>query len=115
MDFSGHKSRVIENPSEVLSVAVEEGLSWRVCFSFSHFPLTLTLLPLPRDILQTPPPRLNISLHLTTIYFPSNENELIFGPKVGWRESFNQGHNFGLCIGGEVEVSTHLRGSRGLF
>lgn len=30
MDFSGHKSRVIENPSEVLSVAVEEGLSWRV-------------------------------------------------------------------------------------
>ncbi|KAG9349215.1 hypothetical protein JZ751_027658 [Albula glossodonta] len=29
MDFSGHKSRVIENPSEVLSVAVEEGLSWR--------------------------------------------------------------------------------------
>uniref|UniRef100_A0A672QN10 Growth factor receptor bound protein 14 n=1 Tax=Sinocyclocheilus grahami TaxID=75366 RepID=A0A672QN10_SINGR len=30
MDFSGHKSRVIENPSEALSVAVEEGLSWRV-------------------------------------------------------------------------------------
>lgn len=30
MDFSGQKSRVIENPSEVLSVAVEEGLSWRV-------------------------------------------------------------------------------------
>ncbi|XP_005453034.1 growth factor receptor-bound protein 14 isoform X1 [Oreochromis niloticus] len=29
MDFSGQKSRVIENPSEVLSVAVEEGLSWR--------------------------------------------------------------------------------------
>ncbi|KAJ8350713.1 hypothetical protein SKAU_G00258430 [Synaphobranchus kaupii] len=29
MDFSGHRSRVIENPSEVLSVAVEEGLSWR--------------------------------------------------------------------------------------
>ncbi|XP_018597134.2 growth factor receptor-bound protein 14 isoform X3 [Scleropages formosus] len=29
MDFSGHKSRVIENPSEALSVAVEEGLSWR--------------------------------------------------------------------------------------
>lgn len=30
MDFSGQKSRVIENPSEALSVAVEEGLSWRV-------------------------------------------------------------------------------------
>ncbi|RXM28126.1 Growth factor receptor-bound protein 14 [Acipenser ruthenus] len=29
MDFSGHKSRVIENPTEALSVAVEEGLSWR--------------------------------------------------------------------------------------
>ncbi|XP_018557843.1 growth factor receptor-bound protein 14 isoform X2 [Lates calcarifer] len=29
MDFSGQTSRVIENPSEVLSVAVEEGLSWR--------------------------------------------------------------------------------------
>uniref|UniRef100_A0A9J7ZKW8 Growth factor receptor bound protein 14 n=1 Tax=Cyprinus carpio carpio TaxID=630221 RepID=A0A9J7ZKW8_CYPCA len=29
MDFSGHKTRVIENPSEALSVAVEEGLSWR--------------------------------------------------------------------------------------
>ncbi|KAG2458940.1 GRB14 protein, partial [Polypterus senegalus] len=30
MDFSGHKGRVIENPSEALSVAVEEGLSWRL-------------------------------------------------------------------------------------
>ncbi|XP_077175989.1 growth factor receptor-bound protein 14 isoform X1 [Paroedura picta] len=29
MDFTGHKSRVIENPSEALSVAVEEGLAWR--------------------------------------------------------------------------------------
>ncbi|XP_068935892.1 growth factor receptor-bound protein 14 [Petaurus breviceps papuanus] len=29
MDFSGHKSRVIENPTEALSVAVEEGLAWR--------------------------------------------------------------------------------------
>ncbi|XP_051565560.1 growth factor receptor-bound protein 14-like [Myxocyprinus asiaticus] len=29
MDFSGHETRVIENPSEALSVAVEEGLSWR--------------------------------------------------------------------------------------
>uniref|UniRef100_A0A672IL60 Growth factor receptor bound protein 14 n=1 Tax=Salarias fasciatus TaxID=181472 RepID=A0A672IL60_SALFA len=29
MDFSGQKSRVIENPCEALSVAVEEGLSWR--------------------------------------------------------------------------------------
>ncbi|CAL8321408.1 unnamed protein product [Merluccius merluccius] len=29
MDFSGQKSRVIENPCEALCVAVEEGLSWR--------------------------------------------------------------------------------------
>ncbi|XP_016083656.2 growth factor receptor-bound protein 14 isoform X4 [Ornithorhynchus anatinus] len=29
MDFSGHKGRVIENPTEALSVAVEEGLAWR--------------------------------------------------------------------------------------
>ncbi|KAM9710249.1 growth factor receptor-bound protein 14 isoform 1-T1 [Menidia menidia] len=29
MDFSGQKTRVIENPSEALSVAVQEGLSWR--------------------------------------------------------------------------------------
>uniref|UniRef100_A0A674NB39 Growth factor receptor bound protein 14 n=1 Tax=Takifugu rubripes TaxID=31033 RepID=A0A674NB39_TAKRU len=29
MDFSGQRSRVIENPSEALCVAVEEGLSWR--------------------------------------------------------------------------------------
>ncbi|KAM8933453.1 growth factor receptor-bound protein 14 [Pelodytes ibericus] len=29
MDFSGCKSRVIENPSEVLSVALQEGLLWR--------------------------------------------------------------------------------------
>ncbi|XP_029461482.1 growth factor receptor-bound protein 14 isoform X3 [Rhinatrema bivittatum] len=29
MDFSGHKSRVIDNPTEALSAAVEEGLSWR--------------------------------------------------------------------------------------
>nr|XP_013026804.1 growth factor receptor-bound protein 14 isoform X2 [Anser cygnoides] len=29
MDFSGHRSRIIENPMEVLSVAVEEGLAWR--------------------------------------------------------------------------------------
>ncbi|XP_061696963.1 growth factor receptor-bound protein 14 isoform X4 [Syngnathoides biaculeatus] len=29
MDFSGQKTRVIENPSEVLSVAVQEGLTWR--------------------------------------------------------------------------------------
>lgn len=35
MDFSGQKSRVIENPSEALSVAVEEGLSWRVRETFS--------------------------------------------------------------------------------
>lgn len=30
MDFSGEKSRVIDNPTEALSVAVEEGLAWRV-------------------------------------------------------------------------------------
>lgn len=36
MDFSGQKSRVIENPSEVLSVAVEEGLSWRVSLNVSQ-------------------------------------------------------------------------------
>ncbi|EMP38717.1 Growth factor receptor-bound protein 14 [Chelonia mydas] len=30
MDFSGHRSRVIENPTEALSVAVEEGLAWRL-------------------------------------------------------------------------------------
>nr|KAF6450244.1 growth factor receptor bound protein 14 [Molossus molossus] len=29
MDFSGQTSRVIENPTEALSVAVEEGLAWR--------------------------------------------------------------------------------------
>uniref|UniRef100_H0UUV5 Growth factor receptor-bound protein 14 n=1 Tax=Cavia porcellus TaxID=10141 RepID=H0UUV5_CAVPO len=29
MDFSGQRSRVIENPTEALSVAVEEGLAWR--------------------------------------------------------------------------------------
>ncbi|XP_073501782.1 growth factor receptor-bound protein 14 [Phyllobates terribilis] len=29
MDFSGHKTRVIENPTEALSIAVQEGLLWR--------------------------------------------------------------------------------------
>ncbi|XP_041057094.1 growth factor receptor-bound protein 14 isoform X3 [Carcharodon carcharias] len=29
MDFSGHKGRVIENPTEALTVAAEEGLAWR--------------------------------------------------------------------------------------
>ncbi|XP_039208720.1 growth factor receptor-bound protein 14 isoform X2 [Crotalus tigris] len=29
MDFTGNKSRIIENPTEALSVAVEEGLAWR--------------------------------------------------------------------------------------
>eukprot|EP00062_Callorhinchus_milii_P005671 gi/632945369/ref/XP_007888026.1/ PREDICTED: growth factor receptor-bound protein 14 isoform X4 [Callorhinchus milii] len=29
MDFSGHKGRVIENPAEALTVAVEEGMTWR--------------------------------------------------------------------------------------
>lgn len=33
MDFSGQKSRVIDNPTEALSVAVEEGLAWRVQIS----------------------------------------------------------------------------------
>ncbi|NXW61464.1 GRB14 protein, partial [Eurystomus gularis] len=33
MDFSGHRSRIIENPTEVLSVAVEEGLAWRLILS----------------------------------------------------------------------------------
>ncbi|XP_060732662.1 growth factor receptor-bound protein 14 isoform X1 [Tachysurus vachellii] len=38
MDFSGQRSRVIDNPSEALSVAVEEGLSWRrkSCHRLSH-------------------------------------------------------------------------------
>lgn len=30
MDFSGEKSRIIDNPTEALLVAVEEGLAWRV-------------------------------------------------------------------------------------
>uniref|UniRef100_A0A665VGG2 Growth factor receptor bound protein 14 n=1 Tax=Echeneis naucrates TaxID=173247 RepID=A0A665VGG2_ECHNA len=42
MDFSGQRSRVIENPSEALSVAVEEGLSWRVSQG-SYFNNTLHL------------------------------------------------------------------------
>ena len=33
MDFSGQKSRVIDNPTEALSVAVEEGRAWRVLLS----------------------------------------------------------------------------------
>lgn len=45
MDFSGQKSRVIDNPTEALSVAVEEGLAWRVLlaslfsnvYDLSHF------------------------------------------------------------------------------
>ncbi len=37
MDFSGQQSRVIENPSEALSVAVEEGLSWRVSHAHKTF------------------------------------------------------------------------------
>lgn len=55
MDFSGQKSRVIENPTEALSVAVEEGLAWRVhiasrsskCFWFEFvLPQKLNFLPL---------------------------------------------------------------------
>lgn len=30
MDFSGHAGRVIENPREALSVALEEAHAWRV-------------------------------------------------------------------------------------
>lgn len=30
MDFSGHAGRVIENPREALSVALEEAQAWRV-------------------------------------------------------------------------------------
>lgn len=37
MDFSGQRSRVIENPTEALSVAVEEGLAWRVLSTFTFF------------------------------------------------------------------------------
>ncbi|XP_069591448.1 growth factor receptor-bound protein 14 [Ranitomeya imitator] len=29
MDFSGHKTRVIENPTEAMSIALQEGLLWR--------------------------------------------------------------------------------------
>ncbi|XP_056390048.1 growth factor receptor-bound protein 14 isoform X2 [Hyla sarda] len=29
VDFSGHKTRVIENPTEALSIALQEGLLWR--------------------------------------------------------------------------------------
>lgn len=31
MDFSGHAGRVIENPREALSAALEEAQAWRVC------------------------------------------------------------------------------------
>ncbi|NWW47924.1 GRB14 protein, partial [Pedionomus torquatus] len=37
MDFSGHRSRIIENPTEALSVAVEEGLAWRTKCHFKIF------------------------------------------------------------------------------
>lgn len=46
MDFSGQKSRVIENPTEALSVAVEEGLAWRVhiaSLSLKHLQFELVL------------------------------------------------------------------------
>uniref|UniRef100_A0A8C9VIJ3 Growth factor receptor bound protein 14 n=1 Tax=Scleropages formosus TaxID=113540 RepID=A0A8C9VIJ3_SCLFO len=52
MDFSGHKSRVIENPSEALSVAVEEGLSWRVRVMF----LFLLFISAPRHSLHRAQP-----------------------------------------------------------
>uniref|UniRef100_A0A8C9T845 Growth factor receptor bound protein 14 n=1 Tax=Scleropages formosus TaxID=113540 RepID=A0A8C9T845_SCLFO len=44
MDFSGQKSRVIENPSEALTVAVEEGLSWRVRSGGPHALLSLAAI-----------------------------------------------------------------------
>lgn len=59
MDFSGQKSRVIENPCEALSVAVEEGLSWRRknCHRLSGSPSTA----------QSSVP--NIAIHLAQPWF----------------------------------------------
>lgn len=37
MDFSGCTGRVIENPNEVLSVALEEAQAWRVSLLFSSY------------------------------------------------------------------------------
>lgn len=61
MDFSGQKSRVIENPSEALSVAVEEGLSWRKksCHRLSSHGSPSTSQSLVS----------NIALHLTQPWF----------------------------------------------
>ncbi|CAJ1079317.1 growth factor receptor-bound protein 14 isoform X1 [Xyrichtys novacula] len=63
MDFSGQKSRVIENPSEVLSVAVEEGLSWRrkSCHRLSGHGSPST----SQNLMS------NIALHLTQPWFHS--------------------------------------------
>uniref|UniRef100_A0A673CWY4 Growth factor receptor bound protein 14 n=1 Tax=Sphaeramia orbicularis TaxID=375764 RepID=A0A673CWY4_9TELE len=61
MDFSGQKTRVIENPSEALSVAVEEGLSWRKksCHRLSGHGSPSTSQSLVS----------NIALHLTQPWF----------------------------------------------
>uniref|UniRef100_A0AAQ5X268 Growth factor receptor bound protein 14 n=1 Tax=Amphiprion ocellaris TaxID=80972 RepID=A0AAQ5X268_AMPOC len=56
MDFSGQKTRVIENPSEALSVAVEEGLSWRVSQEFTHPSAAQSSVP-------------NIAIHLAQPWF----------------------------------------------
>ncbi|XP_035629228.1 growth factor receptor-bound protein 14-like isoform X1 [Oncorhynchus keta] len=63
MDFSGHKSRVIENPSEALSVAVEEGLSWRrkSCHRLSSHGSPST----------SQSPMSNIALHMAQPWFHS--------------------------------------------
>lgn len=41
MDFSGHAGRVIENPREALSAAMEEAQAWRVRV-FTHLCLCCT-------------------------------------------------------------------------
>uniref|UniRef100_A0A672INC8 Growth factor receptor bound protein 14 n=1 Tax=Salarias fasciatus TaxID=181472 RepID=A0A672INC8_SALFA len=58
MDFSGQKSRVIENPCEALSVAVEEGLSWRVSRTNGHGSPSSAQSSVP-----------NIAIHLTQPWF----------------------------------------------
>ncbi|XP_060136208.1 growth factor receptor-bound protein 14 isoform X1 [Zootoca vivipara] len=52
MDFTGHKSRVIENPTEALSVAVEEGLAWRKkgCLRLGSHSSPNTLQNVPSNI-----------------------------------------------------------------
>ncbi|XP_072838125.2 growth factor receptor-bound protein 14 isoform X1 [Pogona vitticeps] len=52
MDFTGHRSRVIENPTEALSVAVEEGLAWRKkgCLRLGSHSSPTTLQNVPANI-----------------------------------------------------------------